>query len=54
MPEAFETIEVETDVVNCDGGGGPLGHPSVYLNLEPKGEVMCPYCSRVFRRVVNK
>jgi len=20
-------------VVSCDGGGGPLGHPKVYINL---------------------
>ena len=48
MGEAFETIEVKTEVVSCDGGGGALGHPAVYLNLGSKGEVVCPYCSRVF------
>jgi len=30
------------------GGGGPLGHPRVYLNLGPAGSVVCPYCSRRF------
>jgi NADH dehydrogenase (ubiquinone) Fe-S protein 6 len=20
-------------IVSCDGGGGPLGHPKVYINL---------------------
>lgn len=24
---------VETRVVSCDGGGGALGHPKVYINL---------------------
>ena len=41
-----ETIEVETTTVGCDGGGGPLGHPMVYLNLEAKGVIDCPYCGR--------
>lgn len=48
MSEAFETIKVDTDRVACDGGGGPLGHPKVYLNLGPEGRVECPYCSRNF------
>ena len=33
MTEPFEVITVDTDHVACDGGGGPLGHPKVYLNL---------------------
>ena len=33
----LETIAVDSDRVACDGGGGPLGHPKVYLNLTPKG-----------------
>jgi uncharacterized Zn-finger protein len=41
-----ETFEVEDVQVACDGGGGPLGHPKVYLNLEKEGHVECPYCSR--------
>ena len=44
----FETILVDTKNVGCDGGGGPLGHPLVYLNLSASGRVECPYCSRLF------
>ncbi len=33
MTEPFEVITVDTDRVACDGGGGALGHPKVYLNL---------------------
>lgn len=43
-----EISYVETTTVSCDGGGGPLGHPRVFLNLEENGEVVCPYCSRKF------
>lgn len=25
--------DVEDRVVSCDGGGGALGHPKVYINL---------------------
>ena len=41
-----ETIEVETATVGCDGGGGALGHPLVYLTLSAEGRAECPYCSR--------
>ena len=40
-------IKVMTRRVFCDGGGA-LGHPGVYLNIEADGRVTCPYCSRVF------
>jgi uncharacterized Zn-finger protein len=45
---AFETIEIDEMVAACNGGGGALGHPRVYLNLTPHGRVECPYCSRLF------
>jgi uncharacterized Zn-finger protein len=44
--DSFETITVDQDRVGCDGGGGALGHPLVYLNLGPEGHIECPYCSR--------
>ncbi|AWU96392.1 zinc-finger domain-containing protein [Azospirillum ramasamyi] len=44
-----ETILVETSTVGCDGGGGALGHPLVYLTLDGEGQVECPYCSRIFK-----
>jgi uncharacterized Zn-finger protein len=43
-----EIIEVETKNVGCDGGGGALGHPLVYLSLEQAGQIDCPYCGRRF------
>ncbi|KKJ77232.1 zinc-finger domain-containing protein [Kiloniella litopenaei] len=43
-----ETQEVETNVVACDGGSGPEGHPLVYLNMNGKNEITCPYCSKRF------
>jgi uncharacterized Zn-finger protein len=42
-----EVIEVETEVVDCDGGGA-LGHPRVWLNMAGRGAIDCPYCDRRF------
>jgi uncharacterized Zn-finger protein len=44
----FETIYINETVAACNGGGGPLGHPRVFLNLGRDGKVECPYCSRLF------
>lgn len=43
-----ETIEVETTRVSCDGGGGAIGHPKVWLEMGEKGWVECGYCDRRF------
>ena len=34
--------------VACNGGGGTLGHPQIFLTLGNDGRVTCPYCSREF------
>lgn len=49
VTEPFEVIAVDTDRVACDGGGGALGHPKVYLSLGAEGHVECPYCSRLYK-----
>ena len=43
-----ETIETDSNRVACDGGGGALGHPRVFLEIGKENEVVCPYCSRRF------
>jgi uncharacterized Zn-finger protein len=40
--------------VSCNGGGGALGHPLVWLTLGGDGRVTCPYCSRLFIMVRPK
>jgi uncharacterized Zn-finger protein len=40
-----EVIEVDSPKVACDGGGGAVGHPRVFLNMK-EGAVDCPYCDR--------
>src|SRR4029450_9991762 len=47
VTEPFEVITVDTDRVACDGGGGALGHPKVYLNLGEAGG--CPLLQQSLR-----
>eukprot|EP01116_Phalansterium_solitarium_P007226 TRINITY_DN19771_c0_g1_i1.p1 TRINITY_DN19771_c0_g1~~TRINITY_DN19771_c0_g1_i1.p1 ORF type:complete len:141 (-),score=19.42 TRINITY_DN19771_c0_g1_i1:374-796(-) len=41
-------IEVDGRRAACDGGGGPLGHPKVYINLDKPGAHTCGYCGLRF------
>jgi uncharacterized Zn-finger protein len=45
-----ETINVSEPQVACDGGGGALGHPRVFLHIDTDAgnQVTCPYCSRTY------
>ncbi len=43
-----EVVEVDSEIVACEGEGGALGHPRVFLNMEGKGQIDCPYCDRRF------
>jgi uncharacterized Zn-finger protein len=46
---APETLEVSKTRIACDGGGGALGHPRVWLEIDPaKGWVECGYCDRKY------
>jgi uncharacterized Zn-finger protein len=46
--DAPETVEVNDTRVACDGDGGTLGHPRVYLEMGDDTFVECPYCDRRF------
>lgn len=46
--EPPETLYVTDHRVACDGGGGALGHPRVFLEMGEKNKVECPYCDRLF------
>jgi uncharacterized Zn-finger protein len=43
-----EKIVVPTKRVSCDGGGGALGHPLVYMDMGEDDHVECAYCDRMF------
>lgn len=44
-----ETETVTATRVACDGSGPALGHPRVWLSIDPKvGFVDCGYCDKRF------
>ena len=43
-----EVITVRSRRVACDGVGGALGHPRVWLEMGEAAFVECPYCDRRF------
>ncbi|KAJ8395256.1 hypothetical protein AAFF_G00034580 [Aldrovandia affinis] len=43
--------DVGARVVSCDGGGGALGHPKVYINLDKETKIgTCGYCGLQFQQ----
>jgi uncharacterized Zn-finger protein len=46
--EPPEVVIVDDHRMWCDGLGGALGHPRVYLEMGAKGFVECGYCDRRF------
>ena len=43
-----EVFEAQSTRVACDGGGGALGHPLVYMEMGDSDFVECGYCDRRF------
>ncbi|KAI6007419.1 zinc-finger domain-containing protein [Pisolithus albus] len=37
----------------CDGGGGALGHPKIFINLDKPGPHACGYCGLQFEQAVH-
>lgn len=58
MSDQPETVTVHTTRVHCDGAEAirtdgtfkpsALGHPRVYLEIDERGFVDCPYCDKRF------
>ena len=45
MPvQAPEIVETDNTRVACDGGGGPLGHPKIFINVDKPQICWCTYC----------
>ncbi|KAI9343434.1 NADH:ubiquinone oxidoreductase kDa subunit [Zopfochytrium polystomum] len=55
-PAAIEFINalpptlVKGRKVACDGGGGALGHPKVYINLDEGSPIACGYCGLKYQK----
>lgn len=58
MIQPPETVTSDSARVSCDGASGirtngaykpsALGHPRIWLEIDEKGYVDCPYCDRRF------
>ena len=46
--DAPEVEKVTATRISCDGGGGALGHPKVYMTIGAEGWVECGYCDKRF------
>ena len=48
-PQPPEVVVTDQHRVSCDGGGGALGHPKVWYEMDrDTGYVECGYCDRRF------
>ena len=47
-PGTPEVIIVRSRRIACDGVGGALGHPRVYMEMGDEPFVECGYCDRRF------
>ncbi|KAF2705764.1 NADH-ubiquinone oxidoreductase, partial [Pleomassaria siparia CBS 279.74] len=45
---------VKDRVVSCDGGGGPLGHPRIFINVDKPEICECTYCGLPFAHEHNR
>ena len=49
-PREIKIVQDDTTEVGCDGGGGALGHPLIYLRFEQRRHVDCYYCGQRFAK----
>lgn len=48
--EAVAIIEVGVKEFHCTGASAPHDHPHVYLDMGSDDEIICPYCSTLYRQ----
>ena len=41
---------IDGDSVSCDGGNDSSSHPLIFLDLSSGEEIICPYCSKRFKK----
>ena len=47
--QGASTIEVGVKEFMCCGASAPHDHPHVYLDMGDEDEIICPYCSTLYR-----
>lgn len=48
-PPPPEVLTVHSRRVSCDGDQGALGHPRIWLEIDSRDYVDCPYCDRRYQ-----
>jgi len=44
-----DVVIVQSRRVMCEGSGGALGHPRIWLDMGQETSVRCKYCDRLFK-----
>ncbi len=44
-----EKIEIGVKEFKCIGASAPFDHPHVYLDMGQDDEIICPYCSTLYK-----
>ncbi|QPC41274.1 zinc-finger domain-containing protein [Kaustia mangrovi] len=44
-----DIVEIGVKEFECMGAAPPHDHPHVYLDMGDETEIICPYCSTVYR-----
>lgn len=47
------SVSIGTREFMCKGASEPQDHPHVYLDMGDATEIVCPYCSTLFKFDVN-
>ncbi|MEC9343629.1 MAG: zinc-finger domain-containing protein [Pseudomonadota bacterium] len=47
--QGASTIEIGSREFMCCGASAPHDHPHVFLDMGDEDEIVCPYCSTLFR-----
>ena len=45
----FSVVEIGAREFKCVGARPPHDHPHVYLDIGDNNEIVCPYCSTLYR-----
>ena len=43
------SIEIGVKEFKCCGASAPFDHPHIYLDMGDDDEIVCPYCSTLYR-----
>ena len=44
-----DVVEIGAREFKCMGAKPPFDHPHVFLDMGDDGEIICPYCSTLYR-----